>query len=66
MVTSNCLYSVVSGTLLLLFLLSGLLFHEISFLHFIQVLVQKLFHQGPSLTSPEMESQKITLLYFSS
>ena len=44
-VTHKTLYLLASGTLLLLQLLSGLLFHQISFLNFIQVFVQMLPHQ---------------------
>lgn len=56
-VTSNTLWLLASGTLLLLLLLSGLLFDHISFLHF-GLCSNITSSERPSLTSPETESQK--------
>lgn len=51
-VTCNTLHLLASGTLLLLLLLSRLLFHQISFLRFVQALVQWLPHQRSFLIFP--------------
>ena len=65
-VTCNTLHLLASETLLLLLLLSRLLFHQISLLHFVQALVQSLPHQRSFLIFPwdrdQESSHALTLI----